>query len=482
VGRRKSALSTPKELLETLKPVLDEYLVQKVAVEKQITQQGMIPRHFCKRCARRSILEVQKLLEEHNKAVPDLVHWIDRNDIRYLNSDGKSVRFSSSMEEVEGVKGSSLLLVGSTSEPSRYDYAIPTSRLKKKPFAPILRNEFHSLETCGHLDRDSLQNSRVALLTMSSRYLSLHERVHEVLKKPREKELRLLCSECYGRIESTGCEDGITKRGGFVFSYTCPMKQVLLQDLLAKNKIAFTAPKLEHWYNRSTTMYLGDLEVLVTDEKNVDDHVEKLDPKCILAFGTQKSLFSYIRLGINVIIFDDSVEATQRYFLFDRDKRVDHSIENIVKAVVNKLDIYAGKMRGKEHDRLVGAFQKIGRDLGFVTQQELGVKGTLLDAAWLDRQGVVHVAIEVETSSSWKKDIVSTWEAQPKLSIILVHDKTDRGIKNLTQYALLLVMPHKLLLVNYALKRAYLVEKQEVLKCYDLEKKAEIAETDVLEL
>ena len=37
------------------------------------------------------------------------------------------------------------------------------------------------------------------------------------------------------------------------------------------------------------------------------DYLEKLKPKCILAFGTRKDLFNYTRLGI---IFDDSLKAT----------------------------------------------------------------------------------------------------------------------------------------------------------------------------
>jgi hypothetical protein len=102
--------------------------------------------------------------------------------------------------------------------------------------------------------------------------------------------------------------------------------------------------------------------------------------------------------------------------------------------------------------------------------------------AWLDRQGIVQVAIEVEdAASTWKKDIISTWEAQPRLAIILTHDKTDKKIRDLTQYVLLQYMPHKLLFVNYELKRAYLVEKQDLLKCYDLEKKAEVPKSEIFE-
>ena len=473
-------MASPKEVLNRLKPVLDEYLEEKAAIEKQIAQQGTIPRYFCERCHHLSILEVQKLSEEQKRGVGDLVGWMEHNDIRYFRSDGKSIRFSSSMEKVEGIKGSTLILVTPATEPSQYDYAIPISKLQKKTFFPILNNEFHRMGACGHLDRASLKSGLPVLLLTTSRYLSTPLSVDEILKKPKETTLRLLCSECFERIESVGCEEGITRRTSFAFTYLCPVKHMLLQTLLRKHMISFAAPSLEHWY-KSTTIYLDELQVLVTDEKKIESEVEKLKPKCILAFGTQKDLFSHIRLGADVIIFDDSVEATQRYFVFDKDKKVDDSPEHIVKAVVDKLDTYAEEIRGKEHDRLVEAFQRIGRDLGFVAQQELGVKGTRVDAAWLDRQGVVQVAIEVETSSAWKKDLVSTWETQPKLAIILIHDKTDRGIKDVIQYGLVRTMPHGLLFINYALKRAYLIDNQEILRCYDLEKKTEMAKTEVIE-
>jgi hypothetical protein len=145
--------------------------------------------------------------------------------------------------------------------------------------------------------------------------------------------------------------------------------------------------------------------------------------------------------------------------------------------VTLKLDNYSQEIRGKEHDRLVEALERIGHDLGFIPQKELPHKGSRVDLVWLDRDGNVFAAIEVETSSQWKKDIISTWETEPKLAIIISHYKSDKGIKDITQYVLLENMPHKLLFINNTNKKAYLIDRQNIVRYYDIEKKKEIKTT-----
>jgi len=148
--------------------------------------------------------------------------------------------------------------------------------------------------------------------------------------------------------------------------------------------------------------------------------------------------------------------------------KVEQSIEKIIQTIVERLDQYSSEVRGKEHDRLIAAFQKIGQELGFISQPELSQKGARVDVVWLNREGGVDVAIEVEVSAQWKKDIVTTWETGPKLAVVLAHYKTDKALTDVIQYNLLQYMPHKLLLINYLLKKAYLLEKQEIIRAYDL--------------
>ena len=99
---------------------------------------------------------------------------------------------------------------------------------------------------------------------------------------------------------------------------------------------------------------------------------------------------------------------------------------------------------------------------------------------WHDREGNVFSALEVETKGNWKKDIISTWEIEPKLAVILTNTKSEKSIKELMKYVLLRNMPHKLLFLNYTTKLGYLLEKQKILRSYDIAKRKEI-ESDVIE-
>jgi hypothetical protein len=152
--------------------------------------------------------------------------------------------------------------------------------------------------------------------------------------------------------------------------------------------------------------------------------------------------------------------------LVENDDLPKSSEERIIERIVSDLDQYSSKVRGKEHDKLVEAFRKIGEELGYIAQTELSQKGARVEVVWLSRDGKVQVAIEVETSAQWKKDIVTTWESSPKLAVVLAHYKTDKGTEDITQYNLLQYMPHKLLFISYLQKKAYLTEKGSIIKTY----------------
>ena len=92
------------------------------------------------------------------------------------------------------------------------------------------------------------------------------------------------------------------------------------------------------------------------------------------------------------------------------------------------------------------------------------------------------MAIEVETGGQWKKDLISTWESEPKLAIILAHYKTNSVIKKIIEFALLKVMSHHLLFINNTTKLAYLFEKNSILKQYNLIAKQEVPVSDVVEI
>jgi hypothetical protein len=238
---------------------------------------------------------------------------------------------------------------------------------------------------------------------------------------------------------------------------------------LEKHGIKFKIGEKSNFYERDKLMFfLPELAVFVSDSAgDIASTVESLKPETILILSKKQDLPRFLQYGTNVILFDSTSEK-EPLVAFDKDTFVESSEERIIEKIALDIDTYSLKLRGKEHDKLVEAFRKIGAELGFVTHTEMSQKGTTVDVVWLNRDGSVEVAIEVETSTQWKKDIVTTWETSPKLAIILTHYKTDKGTQEIIQYNLLQYMPHRLLFISYLQKKAYLIERGNIIKSYNI--------------
>jgi len=464
------------DIVNVLRPVLQEYQKERAQLEEQITREGKVPSFLCDNCERKSILEIKKLAVPKQQ-VDRLLEWMRTNDVRELKSDGEVLSFRSTKKSIEKVEGTmSFLSIGGVLESSEretlYEYRLSASKLKKRECYNIVALPFDAIRVCSHLDQEAIKDSSAVLLTLSARFVyepSLPSVEQLWMKEPTRKELRLLCPECSSRIETIGCEDSV-RREGFVYRYSfCPVRRVTFEQLLQKHDIRFVAQQTDRRYpfQHGLNHYLPELRTIVTDNsRDRENLVHVAQPMFILTFGTKADLVRCLSLGTHIIMVDEGDSG--HIFIFDKDKKVEKEIDKIVQAIVEKIEPYSNDVRGKEHDRLVAAFQRLGQELGFVVQPELQGKGTRVDLVWLDRSGNVHTAIEVETSAQWKKDIVTTWEASPKLAVILTHYKTDKGIRDIIQYKLLENIPHKLLMINYLLKKAYLIEGQQIVKYYDM--------------
>ena len=106
--------------------------------------------------------------------------------------------------------------------------------------------------------------------------------------------------------------------------------------------------------------------------------------------------------------------------------------------------------------------------MGYVSKTEFSQPGVRIDLVWYDREGNIQVACEVETSSTWKKDLISTWEVEPRLAIIVGFAKTDRVAKNLMSITLMKYVPHPVLYINKISDNAFLFEKNSIIKSYKL--------------
>ena len=478
-----------KNIFNKLKPLLEEYLKEKANLAKGLTKRGIMPKEICNDCKYRRIVGIEHLAPELTAAIPEFLQWIHENEIVRVSCDGERVRMTSRKSPIGKRRGRKYTDLDGNQV---YEHIFSLKSLQDTKYAGLFEYRFPRLKFCRHVTEEDSMQSATPVLIMALRpdqelvmhpiirSTSLGDLVGDDASRA-HKELIFLCEDCIRRMDHIGCTDAIRMDGFGYRSSHCQYESIIFQKLLGRYKIDFQAAADSAHFHSEMRFYLPDLDVLVINQfyRIADENITQLEPQTILAFGTPRNIVDGLAYHAHLIIVD---EEKSQFYLFDKDKPVERSIEQIVEQVVANLLDYAEEIRGKEHDRLLGGFEKVGQDLGFIPQREVGVKGTKIDMVWYDREGNATVAIEVETGGNWKKDLISTWETEPELAIILAHYKTDQVVRNILEFVLLKVIPHHLLFINNTKKTAFLFEKNSILKQYDLAEKQEVSTSDVVEI
>ena len=441
-----SEVLSVKEVLNILKPVLDEYMTEKKSIEDEIKLRGTIPKSVCDQCPlvkkgwRRMGEKVAKLDDHYRPMATSLLKWM-RKSWPYKNV---------------------------------HKPFIDAQTASRHGFSELLGLDFGGrISSCTHLEREPRSDESVIPVLVT----------YPQMPPDLATELELLCDDCYARIDSIGCEGSIIKTR-FTYIHHCPLRYILLRKLLEKYKMNFETLE-DIRYPSELFVFSGllpKLNILMTTRigwcagKEFENIVKVVKPGCLLVFGEtvremRETIPNLLSWGTSIIVFnDESGQITS----FDKEQEVEESTDKIIQAIIDKLDKYSTQVHGKAHNRLIGAFQRIGRDLGFAPESELSDKAARIDVVWLNRSsGKVEVAIEVETSQNWKKDIITTWELGPRLAVILIHQKREKGISDMLQYRPVKSMPHDLLIINYLLKKAYLIKQGQIIKYYEMAKSEE---------
>lgn len=487
-----------KEVFENVKPFLDSYIQIKLELDKQVSQEGILPDDIINECPIHSIEKVNKFDDKIVEATPNLVSWVLENKINWLETDTKNIYIRAENQKIEGKKGTRTMESMIISRPqglknnekTEYEFKFALSNLKKKSFFDLLSHyKFERFFLCEHLDSSTISEAKPAVLKIKNvydrYYFERNKTLGDALRKDEvENHLQLFCNDCYDRVDKVCCKDAIRKKGiGYALGYRHPpFENILFKLCLKKHDVNFKEYSNDDRFGRNISeFFLKDFNtLLVQNSRDIEKIVEKLKPETVIVQGKKQDIVDHLKFNTNLIIFNDSVDINQRFFLFDANKEVEQNIENCCLKIIQNLEDYSNEIRGKEHDKLIGALEKIGKELGYIPQREVASKGARVDLVWLDRGGSIFSALEVETTAQWKKDIVTTWETEPKLAVILAHYKSEKGVKDIIQYILLKNMPHNLLFINNITKKAYLIEKQNILKSYDIEKRKEI-ESEVFE-
>ncbi len=359
-----------KQVVERLRPVLEEYATELKHVEDKIRRTGTIDLTICKICSRREIEKVIKFEAESNRATASFLAWIQENDVRRLSSSGETLAFQSSKKKVEGVEGNIPLLeigqaLAASTEEVVYDYRISVPKMRTKFFAALLRTPFADLSPCDHIV--SLSNdAHLALITKNPR-----DRYAEGIEKLWQESQSInhylvCCKDCFGRIDSIGCEDSI-RREAFTYVHNCPIQSVLFKNLLTKHNIGYVESTERNSLSEGRVMVsLPDLRTFVAGSLSyIESAIEALNPEILLVFGPKESLVNYLQFGVNIVLFDREAES-DALTVFDKSTPVEKNEGKIIEAIVSKLDEYSSEVRGKEHDKLVEGFRRIGEELGYV--------------------------------------------------------------------------------------------------------------------
>ena len=481
------------QVFEKLKPILDSFLEKKIELERKIFQEGILPPEIIEECSVRDIKKILKFSGELLKSKSEFLNWIQQNTITRIETNTKDVFFTSKQEIVDNVKGKNIFLsvYGEREEIDKsllqYDFKIPISKLKNETVSKFLKQfEFNGISHCGHIEEGSFLDSFPLILSTKENTRRVMatggDSMHNVLESTLNTGLRFMCSDCYNRIDKICCEKSINKDGlGYSADYWHKFDEMLLHFVLKENNfnVKILQDDLEN-RRRATVFYFPDFNGILTSKNSDLEKInEKLKPEILIIKGKKETIVDLLKFNTNLIIFDDS-NSSQKYSIFDKNKSVESNIEKCCLSIIQNLEEVVEQTRGNEHEKLIGSLEKIGRNLGYVPQKEVSSKGNRVDLIWNDREGNVFAALEVETKGNWKKDIVTTWEVEPKLSVILANAKSEKPIKELINYVLLRDMPHKLLFLNYTTKRGYLLDKQNILRFYDISKGKEI-ESEVFE-
>jgi len=445
--------------LQLIQPILVKFLKEKKETEDTAKRDGKIPKELCRLCRDPSRLvrtRVEFLRDDQVESLSGFLMWMGENKVVSVKGQFYSGMGSIDVEAKQPIGKRKT----KTLEKGVYHYNYPLSELKKRSFYSPLIAKFDGLQACPHFDPST------------PRVVRLFQQKRDILGELRVSNLLFFCCEqCAQEKERIACDRGIVKQG-FIYSVNCDLNELVLEKILSEEHIEYDKGEKERglmfFSQESPMFFLPKHKILIKLRRypELDETVVSvLKPKLIVYSEKKSSIVDLLGYNTDVLMFSD-----EGLYVYDHSKPVEKSLETMINHMVENLDNYTEAARGNDHERLISAFEKVGQELGYIPQRELGKSGLRVDCVWHDREGETIVAIEVETRGGWKKDILSTWELEPQLSVIATSQKTDSVPQALMDFSLMKSIPHKLLYINMMTKNAYLFEKQNIVRKYSLKR------------
>lgn len=441
-------------------------------IGEQIKAKGVVPKEVCELCNVENKRHIVDFTTEEKKSVEQLRDWIQDFNIIAISQNLMNEIY------IKTTRSSTLLaeLTSVARDEKGFIFHL-NKNIKNYPKIRSFLLKYKGIKSCPHFEEHPDNILKIESCMKSDiRVDTMEDIPRELFSKVTTNRLFFCCNECKGLIENTMC-DGVNKHG-FLYDYECPLQDIELKRRLNLNGLKYEDLKEEEnqsiWSMSGRIFYfLPENSIVISqqsrwtsaarDVDNLSDFTKYLHPTLIVVFDSSTNLPSYMKLDTNIFFYTE-----EGMFFYDKNRKIEEDLNKICEKIVSSLNVYVDKERGAEHDRVISALCSIGQDLGYVPQKEYGKSAVRIDCVWFDRKGKIQIASEVETSSTWKKDLISTWEVEPKLAIIVSFQNTDNTAKSLMKLSLMKYVPHNVLYINKQTDNAYLFEKQEIVKHYEL--------------
>jgi len=449
--------------IEIMKNLLSGLLEEVEELDNQAKKNGYIPRELCDTCDRK----IRNELILHNieqNSIENFKNWIkEYNIIKIYKNEYSSTQIYSLKSIIKNSKFNK--------NENAFIYNIYTSGFSKEILKVRgLKSIFdkYNIITC-----PDFVNEKFDMFIYSEKPAYHTDSIINTIF--------IGCEKCIQNKKNIRC-DSIYK-DGFLYKHSCDFKNLLLKRKIKNMGLSYetgekppdriqTSPNTFQImsYSHENEYYFRDLDIYLNFSNFTWelDTIEHLKPSLLIIIGDETQLPRYLDYETNILFYNEN-----GFFYYDKNKEVDKNINNICEAIIQNLNNEIEKQRGNDHDRVISALNLTGSQLGYVTQLEYSGAGIRLDSVWFDREGKIQVASEVETTGTYKKDLISTWEVEPSLAIIVGFSNTDKVAENLIKLTFMKYIPHHVLYINKITDNAFLFEKQNILKKYKLTKEEE---------
>jgi hypothetical protein len=434
--------------------LLKDYWQRQDELKTQILKTGEIPDEVIDKSPCREYQQIEELSDEEKELVETFLDWYRKNDVSGFH-----------LAEVGGYK---VKYSKKSDEPGGADFEHSKNLSHNSKLTKFFKKFAHTADSIKIRDDIDLKSEDAISYAKKEvrRYRDAgHNHRFDTPNPTGIKENLIFCPESYREeINQTKC--GCLSKEGKVFNdKRCGWKYGLFVKMAEDRGFDIQDINLENVVRQGIKFYLPEDEVVISQRGINDEVIEGYDPNLLVILSEPSNIIQYLEYDCDILVIS---EEGSRFINADRE--VEGSIEEMINRLVRDLTDKRKEMQGKEHTRIQKAMKELGQDIGYFPDEEIGISGLRADVAWRKREnGNVVMCGEIETSGGWKKDLLSTWETQPELAVLITTShKTNKVAKDLAKLYVMDEMPHQFLYLNFKTGDAFLFDGNDPLAKYQV--------------